>query len=82
MVWFAFVSSPLGTNLRVKKAFIASAGKDEYDETLKRVLEGLLDLNNVIINNVDDLYYIASLDPDMIDLKSAQIEEFTVARLT
>ncbi len=82
MVWFAFVSSPLGTNLRVKKAFIVSAGKDKHDYALNKVLEGLLDLDNVVIDNVDGLYYIASLDPDMIDLRTAQIEEFTVAKLT
>jgi len=81
-VWFAFVKSPLGTNVRVSKAFIADVNSDEEDEQLKGKLCGVYEVQVLDAGDLDNLYTALILDPDIADYARLGVKLITVARAT
>ncbi len=81
-MWFAFVKSPLGTNVRVSKAFIADVNNDEEDELLKGKLCGVYDVEVLDASVLDNLYVTLILDPDIADYVRLGVKLITVARVS
>lgn len=83
IVWFAFVNSPLGTNLRVLKKFLIASTHDEKElETLNAKVSGFLGIRVVDADNsLDTIYEIISVDPDTADLIKLGIKTFLIAEL-
>ncbi len=79
-MWFAFVKSPLGTNVRVSKAFIADVG-GEGNELLGRKLCGIYDIEVLDAGSIDNLYSALILDPDIGDYVRLGVRIITVARV-
>ncbi len=82
-MWFAFVNSPLGTNLRVLKKFLIANAHDEKElQVLKAKVSGFLGIRVVNTdNNVDAIYEIISVDPDTADLPRLEIKTFLIAEI-
>jgi len=81
MVWFAFVASPHGTSVRVKKRVVVSLDCDPskiYDEaeSLSRLLSGKVEVVKSL--DVNTLYEIAELDPDLLDVAKKCIEAYAI----
>ncbi len=72
MIWFAYMVSPLGPSVRVRKAFIHSVG-----EALSGG-KGFVKLRELRIDGVDQLYDLVRVDPDAADLVREGIREFTL----
>ncbi len=81
-MWFAFVKSPLGTNVRVSKAFIADVNSNEEDELLKGKLCGVYDVKVLDASMLDNLYTALILDPDVADYVRLGVKLITVARVS
>ncbi len=81
-MWFAFVKSPLGTNVRVSKAFIADICSNEEDELLKGKLCGVYDVEVLDASTLDNLYVTLILDPDIADYVRLGVKFITVARVS
>jgi len=79
-MWFAFVKSPLGTNVRVSKAFIADVNSDKEDELLKGKLCGVYEVEVLDASILDNLYATLVLDPDIADYVRLGVKLITVAR--
>ncbi|MGC8974682.1 MAG: hypothetical protein ACP5KB_00620 [Thermoprotei archaeon] len=81
-MWFAFLNSPLGTNLRMLKKFlIANTYSKEELETLSSKVSGLLGVRAVNVEDIDSAYEIISIDPDTADLIRLGLRNFLVAEL-
>lgn len=82
-MWFAFVNSPLGTNLRILKKFlIANAYSEEELKTLNNKISGLLRIRTINAeNNIDSAYETISVDPDTADLIKLGLKTFLIAEL-
>jgi len=81
MVWFAFVASPLGTSVRVKKRVAVSLDCDSskiYDEAelLSGLLSGKVDVMKFL--DVNTVYEIAELDPDLLDVAKECVEAYAI----
>ncbi len=82
-MWFAFVKSPLGTNVRVSKAFIADVSSGgEGSELLKGKLCGVYDVEVLDASTLDNLYTTLILDPDIADYVRLGVKLITVARVS
>ncbi len=81
-MWFAFVKSPLGTNVRVSKAFIADVNNNEEGELLKGKLCGVYDVEVLDASVLDNLYVTLILDPDIADYVRLGVKLITVARVS
>lgn len=81
-MWFAFVKSPLGTNVRVSKAFIADISSGEENELLKGKLCGVYDVEVLDASVPDNLYMTLILDPDIADYVRLGVKLITVARVS
>jgi len=82
-VWFAFVKSPLGTNVRVSKAFIADVSSgNEGNKLLKDKLCGVYDVEVLDASTLDNLYTTLILDPDIADYVRLGVKLITVARVS
>ncbi len=81
-MWFAFVKSPLGTNVRVSKAFIADISSSEEDGLLKSKLCGVYDVEVLDASIPDNLYMTSILDPDIADYVRLGVKLITVARVS
>ncbi len=82
IVWFAFVNSPLGTNLRVLKKFLIANAHDEKElQVLNAKVSGYLGIRVINADNVDAIYEITSVDPDTADLARLGIKTFSIAEL-
>ncbi|MEO3993351.1 MAG: hypothetical protein QN229_03455 [Desulfurococcaceae archaeon TW002] len=83
-MWFAFVNSPLGTNLRILKKFlIANTYNEKELEILNNKVSGFLRIKdtNVGEDNVDLIYEIIFIDPDTADLIKLGLRNFLIAEL-
>lgn len=81
-MWFAFVNSPLGTNLRILKKFsIANTYSKEELETLNIKISGLLRIRAINVEDIDSAYEIISIDPDTADLIKLGLRNFLIAEL-
>jgi len=81
MAWFAFVASPHGASVKVKKRVVVSLGCDPskiYDEAelLSRLLSGKVEVVKLL--DVNTLYEIAELDPDLLDAAKKCVEAYAV----
>ncbi len=81
-MWFAFVKSPLGTNVRVSKAFIADVNSGEEDKLLKSKLRGIYEVEVLDANMLDNLYTTLILDPDIADYVRLGVKLITVAKVS
>jgi len=81
-VWFAFVKSPLGTNVRVSKAFIADVNSGGEDKLLKSKLRGVYEVEVLDANMLDNLYTTLILDPDIADYVRLGVKLITVAKVS
>ncbi len=72
MIWFAYMVSPLGPSIRVRKSFIHSVGEAVSGG------KGFVKFRRVRINGVDQLYDVVRIDPDAADLVKEGIKEFTI----
>jgi len=79
-MWFAFVKSPLGVNVRVSKAFIADISSGKPDELLNDKLCGVYDLEVLDAGVLDNLYVTSILDPDVGDYVRLGVKTITIAR--
>lgn len=83
-MWFAFVNSPLGTNLRVLKKFlIANTHSEEELKSLNDKVSGLLRIRIVSVGegDADLIYEVISVDPDAADLIRLGLRTFSIAEL-
>lgn len=83
-MWFAFVNSPLGTNLRILKKFlIANTYNEKELEILNSKVSGFLGIRITSIgeNNIDSIYEVVSTDPDAADLIRLGLRTFLIAEL-
>jgi len=81
MVWFAFASSPHGTSVKVKKRTVVSLNCNPskiYDEAelLSRLLSGKVEVMKLL--DVNTLYEIAELDPDLLDVAKKCAEAYAI----
>lgn len=84
VMWFAFVNSPLGTNLRILKKFlIANAYSEEELKILNNKVSGFLGIRVIDVgrDDADLLYEIISVDPDAADLTRLGLRSFLIAEL-
>ena len=81
-MWFAFVKSPLGTNVRVSKAFIADISSSEEEGLLEGKLCGVYDVEVLDASIPDNLYTTLILDPDIADYVRLGVKLITVARVS
>ncbi|MEM3923638.1 MAG: hypothetical protein QXZ48_05015 [Zestosphaera sp.] len=84
-MWFAFVNSPLGTNLRVLKKFlIANTHSEREFEILNSKVSGFLGIRvaSVEKSNVDSIYEVVSVDPDTADLIKLGLNTFLIAEFS
>lgn len=72
MIWFAYMVSPLGPSVRVRKSFIYSVGE------IKNGGKGFVKFRGVHVEGIDQLYDVVRVDPDVADLVREGIREFTV----
>ena len=72
MIWFAYMVSPLGPSVRVRKSFIHSVG-----EALSGG-KGFVKFRGLRVEGVDQLYDLVRVDPDTADLVREGIKEFTI----
>jgi len=79
-MWFSYVVSPLGSNMRIRKKFLLSIEEEAYIPSLE-CKEVNVSLSNVAEIGEDymDLIYI---DPDVADLIKLGIRKFTIANIT
>ncbi len=81
-MWFAFLNSPLGPNLRVIKKFILANVHEQRElEALMSKLSSVLNLNEISVSDVSILYSVSSVDPDTADLIRLGFKEFIMAEL-
>ncbi len=80
-VWFAFVKSPLGVNVRISKRFIAAVCADEYCSQLADMLKGPYELTRLHVRGIDEVYAISVLDPDSCDLVRLGVKDYLIASL-
>lgn len=81
-MWFAFLTSPLGPNLRIlKKLVLANVHERSEFEDLKSKVSGVLDLTEVSVEDADMLYLVSSVDPDTADLIRLGFKGFIIAEL-
>ena len=78
-VWFAFVTSPLGGNVRVRKAFIAGIGNDPGDDVLAEKLSQLMRIGIIEDPDIDELMQLSTLDPDSPDLINLGVRRFMIS---
>ncbi|MFN3268306.1 MAG: hypothetical protein ACK416_03495, partial [Zestosphaera sp.] len=84
VMWFAFVNSPLGTNLRVLKKFlIANTYNEKELEILSSKVSGFLGIRNANVgeDDTDLIYEIISIEPDAADLIKLGLRNFLIAEL-
>ncbi len=72
MIWFAYMMTPLGPSVRVKKLFIYSIGEAISED------KGFVKFRELRIEKVDHLYDLVRVDPDAADLVREGVKEFTV----
>lgn len=83
-MWFAFVNSPLGPNMRVLKKFTLSMTYTEKElEILQGKVSGFLNLRVVRVSEgrADAIYDIVSVDPDTADLIRVGVDGFILAEI-
>ena len=84
-MWFAFVNSPLGPNMRVLKKFTVSTTYAEEElEILQSRVSSFLDLRAIRVSEgrVDAIYEIVAVDPDAADLIRVGVDKFILAEIT
>lgn len=72
MIWFAYMISPLGPSVRVRKSFIHSVGEAVGGG------KGFVKFRELRAEGVDQLYDLVRIDPDAADLVREGIREFTI----
>jgi len=80
-MWFAFVTSPLGGNVRVSKSFIIGYGQDKGDGELLDKLKHLFKVDVLSGRSVEERMLLVSLDPDAADLVNCGAEDFIVTQI-
>ena len=65
-VWFAYLTSPLGANVRLKKAFFLG-WQDKFSESMERKVSEIFNVERVNPENIDGKYITSIIDPDMND---------------
>jgi hypothetical protein len=74
VVWFAYMVSPLGPSIRLKKTFHMGV-QDEDSIELKRRLCDSFYVQEVNMEDLEGKYEIAKLDPDLTDVVSEGVVE-------
>lgn len=72
MIWFAYMVSPLGPAIRLRKAFIYSV-----DEAVSGG-RGFVKFRELQVDGVDQLYDLVRIDPDAADLVREGVKKFTI----
>jgi hypothetical protein len=73
VVWFAYMVSPLGPSIRLKKMFHIGM-QDRESIELRRLLDSF-QVQEVNMKDISGRYEIAKLDPDLTDVASEGIVE-------
>lgn len=83
-MWFAFVNSPLGPNMRVLKKFTVSMTYTEKElEILQGKVSSFLNLRVIRVSkgHADAIYDIVAVDPDTADLIRVGVDKFILAEI-
>ena len=77
MIWFSYLMTPLGANLRVKGRVILDIGK--VDERLKNFAFKLpLRLKSYEDIRIEDLMELVNIDPDIADLVNLNAKNYVI----
>ncbi len=77
MIWFSYIMTPLGANLRVKGRIIVDVSK--FDEGLSAIADKIpLKLKSIEEINIDELMELAYIDPDVADLVKLGTKNFVI----
>jgi len=69
MLWFSYVTGPNGVSIRVLYTAILDLGDKEYVERVKSLFEREgLETKILCGDNLRDIYEVARLDPDLVDV--------------
>ncbi len=74
VVWFAYMVSPLGPSVRLKKAFHMGL-QDEDNVELRKKLCNSFQVQEVDLEDLAGRYEVAKLDPDLTDVASGGVVE-------
>jgi len=75
MIWFSYLVTPLGSNLRIKGHAIIDLGQD--GDVLKKLdFKISLKLKPIECSNIDELVELISIDPDVADLIKLGIKKY------
>ncbi len=80
-MWFAFVKSPLGASFRVTKTLVADLGEDCGDSEFVKLLGRVLEVEVVRADDLDGVYRIVSIDPDLGDMVRLGVRKYVVGTL-
>jgi hypothetical protein len=75
MIWFAYMVSPLGPSVRVRKSFVYSINEARTGG------KGFVKLREVSVEGVEELYELVRIDPDTADLVREGVRKFTVGQI-
>ncbi|MCD6085252.1 MAG: hypothetical protein J7J20_06925 [Desulfurococcales archaeon] len=77
MIWFSYLMTPLGPNLRVKGRAILDIG--EVDKRLKNLAPVLpLKLESYKRVGIEELMLLTNIDPDVADLAKLGIRHYVI----
>ncbi|MCD6323897.1 MAG: hypothetical protein J7L55_02165 [Desulfurococcales archaeon] len=66
-LWFSYMVGPLGTSIRLRKAFVVG-WRDESSSTIRGKVCAIYTLKEVNPSTIDGVYELARMDPDLIDV--------------
>lgn len=83
-MWFAYVDSPLGPNMRVQKRFVVAHSHTESE--LKTIYDKVSSFLNLRViqasrSDVNAVYDIVAVDPDAADLIREGVSHFVIAEI-
>ncbi|MEM0043591.1 MAG: hypothetical protein QXJ51_03775 [Sulfolobales archaeon] len=70
MIWFSYVTGPNGPSVRIIYTAVAYIGSRKEVELVGEFLKyrESFDVDILCINGYRDLYYLARIDPDLVDV--------------
>ncbi|MEM3948519.1 MAG: hypothetical protein QXM76_02885 [Zestosphaera sp.] len=83
-MWFAHVDSPLGSNIRVRRRFVIAHSYTESElKTIRNKVSGFLNLRTVETTggDVNMIYDVVAVDPDVADLIREGVNNFVLAEI-
>lgn len=83
-MWFTYVDSPLGSNIRIKKKFVIAHSHTESElKIMYNKVSNFLNLRviQVLRSDIDAIYDIVAVDPDAADLIREGVNHFIIAEI-